>query len=809
MASYAPFFYIYVTALVGVQLLLGAVFALRARVESSRKITMLAVAYAWAAPLTVFNVMMLPGVVPSLTPSLFQAGPMSWIAWHLGWPLAIAGYAFLADGRAARLSRVPPVVLVASGLTCFVLVAGGPYLPTLVTPGTEAMLLPFRFWIAVCLVLSICVAVRMLLTAPTARNRWVLAAIVFGACESASMLLSSYRFSWEFFAARIFGLGEAFAMFGAVMSDAMQLFVRANIAERELLSAERMRVLATVGRALSQSLELDVVLDTAVTAPIPLLADWALVNLRNGDGELVLAAAHHRTPPEKAALEKMIGSSYVRPGSRGGSFAVASTTRAVRQVEVTDEFVRQTVAPEWVDTFIRLQPRSVVIVPLIVDGHMRGTLNLIYAAQSGRHYIAEDLDMLEEVGRRVAFGIENAERYAREHQVADRLQQASLPSYLPSVHGVTLDAMYQAGRSEAQIGGDWYDAFELEDGRMVISVGDVMGSGLDAAVTMGSVRQAIRGAAEVFPEPVTILNAVDRALTKTYPNAIVTAFLGIVDPVSKVLAYASAGHPPALVRWADGRVGKLEGSGLPLGLRRELMIGNEVLREVALNDEALLVLYTDGLTEADRDIDAAEARLVASLEWARDADHPAARIRDDVLGTDGSFIARDDIAILTLRLSVDLHRSRIFFSCDTSDGASATAIRHRIVESLQQRGMPQADLFNAELALGELLANVARHAGGIAEVALELGRSGAILYVADRGPGALFFPHLPSHLQESGRGLYIVSRVVRHLSSRPRAGGGSEVRAALKGISPDPWLPAKAAANGALGDGAIGATTRS
>ena len=145
----------------------------------------------------------------------------------------------------------------------------------------------------------------------------------------------------------------------------------------------------------------------------------------------------------------------------------------------------------------------------------------------------------------------------REHRALLGFQNAALPKQLPAVPGMKFDAMYEAAGKDALVGGDWYDAFRLTDGRIVISVGDVMGSGLDAAVTMAAARQAIRGAAQVFPEPAAVLDAADRALRSEQPDRIVTAFLGIIDPVTGMLSYASAGHPPPLMWYPDGAIGEL------------------------------------------------------------------------------------------------------------------------------------------------------------------------------------------------------------------------------------------------------------
>ena len=106
-----------------------------------------------------------------------------------------------------------------------------------------------------------------------------------------------------------------------------------------------------------------------------------------------------------------------------------------------------------------------------------------------------------------------------------------------------------------------------------MQLSDVGGSGFEAAITMGAVRQTIRGAAHVFPEPSAALDAADRALRSEQPDRIVTAFLGILDPLTLAFSYASAGHPPPLLRRGDGSLEELPAIDLPLGLRNERTSG--------------------------------------------------------------------------------------------------------------------------------------------------------------------------------------------------------------------------------------------
>ncbi len=112
--------------------------------------------------------------------------------------------------------------------------------------------------------------------------------------------------------------------------------------------------------------------------------------------------------------------------------------------------------------------------------------------------------------------------------------------------GLHFDGIYVPASDRELLGGDWYDALRLNDGRIVISVGDVAGSGLPAAVIMASMRQVIRGVAQVYADPIAMLDAADRTLKTEYPDTFVTAFVGVLDPVARTLTHASAGHPSAI-----------------------------------------------------------------------------------------------------------------------------------------------------------------------------------------------------------------------------------------------------------------------
>jgi anti-sigma regulatory factor (Ser/Thr protein kinase) len=340
--------------------------------------------------------------------------------------------------------------------------------------------------------------------------------------------------------------------------------------------------------------------------------------------------------------------------------------------------------------------------------------------------------------------------------------------------------VYQAARADERVGGDWYDAFEVAGEKLIVTVGDVMGSGVDAAVTMNAVRQSIRGAAEVTSEPVAILHAAGRALAKNAGDRIVTAFVGVLELKSGMMTYASAGHPPGCLRRSDGSIEMLGSTGVPLGVTFDEFEDRAESTNLQAGD--LLVLYTDGLTELHRDPLSGEQDLIASLQQIPDNASPAEEIRRQLIPGD----PYDDVAILTLQMLAT--REQRSFSCDVRDGWAAARVRRSVVNLLRAKGMSEDGLFNAEVIVGELLGNVAKHAHGTAEVYVDFNDGVPAVRVLDRGSGPPFAAHVAAAAEESGRGLFLVSALGFDLQIAPRPGGGSEVSVVLQ-------------ANNALDDG--------
>lgn len=373
-----------------------------------------------------------------------------------------------------------------------------------------------------------------------------------------------------------------------------------------------------------------------------------------------------------------------------------------------------------------------------------------------------------------AVALRNAQRFEAQRRISLTFQNAALATALPQLRGFHFDALYEAGSAEALVGGDWYDAFQIEDGRIVLSIGDVAGSGLAAAVTMMNVRQAIRGVAQVHPDPAVMLAAAERTLQVQDKGQIVTAFVGVVDPITRHLSYANAGHPPPLLRESDGGIRALSERRLPLGLAQ---FGAAFkVAHVPLQAQSLLALYTDGLIESTRDILGAYERLQAVIASSNilSFGNVARAIHDAML----SKRSQDDVAIMTMRVDMETEVARWRFDPIWND--AATRVRREIAHELEVAGYSPERVVDFEIIFSELMSNVIRYAEGTVEVVLEHQFEQFILHALDKGPGFLFMPKLPPDLfSEFGRGLFLLAHLALDFSVEPRPGGGSHARVVI------------------------------
>src|SRR5215471_1503740 len=292
--------------------------------------------------------------------------------------------------------------------------------------------------------------------------------------------------------------------------------------------------------------------------------------------------------------------------------------------------------------------RAWVGMPLLAAGAALGALRFSFTRP--RKITDEERVFLEALAGQCALAVERASMFEREHTTAETLQRSLLPDRLPSVPGIILDARYLPVTRNMEIGGDWYDAFRLPDGRLAVAAGDVMGKGLSAAAGMGRVRNALRALALTDPRPAAVLAGLDRLFTATELDEQVTTVAYLVfDPVSGEVLAGNAGHPPPLLmsRDAPPRL-DLGEAGTPLGWASPRQ--QYVFR---LPPGNTAVLYSDGLVEnRRRGLDAGLDELVAVAAQVSPvvAEDPARLLEFLVDRMLTGYEQDDDVTVLVLHV---------------------------------------------------------------------------------------------------------------------------------------------------------------
>jgi serine phosphatase RsbU (regulator of sigma subunit) len=223
------------------------------------------------------------------------------------------------------------------------------------------------------------------------------------------------------------------------------------------------------------------------------------------------------------------------------------------------------------------------------------------------------------------------------------LQRSLLP-VLPVLPDLVLASAYRpAGGTE--VGGDFFDAIPLGDGRVALFVGDVMGRGVHAAAAMAQMRAAVRAYAAVDPTPATVMANLDRMFAQFPSDQLVTLVYLVADPARDELVVTNAGHPPPVLLRADGSAEQLPfADGVPLGT----LPGHRHQTAVPFRAGDALLAFTDGLIERrGEDIDAGQDRLLAALAALGEPDLSAAldRVTDEVRDPTRD----DDVAALVAR----------------------------------------------------------------------------------------------------------------------------------------------------------------
>jgi PAS domain S-box-containing protein len=345
------------------------------------------------------------------------------------------------------------------------------------------------------------------------------------------------------------------------------------------------------------------------------------------------------------------------PGAPGGDVALDSPnvmTAAIntrRPVTIDSPDALRRYFEDQIDLSLFLahsDEQAWVGLPLLSSGAPLGALRFSFTRP--RQITDEERVFLEALAGQCALALERASLFEREHTTAETLQRSLLPDRLPTVPGIVLEAKYLPVTRNMEIGGDWFDAFRLPDGKLALAVGDVMGKGLTAAAGMGRVRNALRALALTDPRPAAVLAGLDRLFIATELEEQVTtvAYL-VVDPETGDGMAGNAGHLPPLLlsSSAPPRLDTTE-AGTPLG-----WASPRQQYQFALPPGNTAVLYSDGLVEnRRRGLDKGLDELVAVAAAAPPgvAEDPARLLAYLVDRMLAGYEQDDDVTVLVLHV---------------------------------------------------------------------------------------------------------------------------------------------------------------
>jgi PAS domain S-box-containing protein len=426
------------------------------------------------------------------------------------------------------------------------------------------------------------------------------------------------------------------------------LLARERAARAEAASAEeRLAFMLTAGDLVTATQDRHDLMEHAARLVVHSMADYCMVYLPGRNGTLEAASIAHREADRTVAFTDLREHATPALGGQTVKAAYATGTSHLVHDGAARLARRPDLSPPVRDILARLRPADLLVAPLIAGQRPLGVLAAGRGA--GRPgFIRTDVKVLEELARRMAVGLANADISARDHTVAETLQRSVLPDILPEIPGLDLAVRYLPGTDGVEVGGDWYDAFLLDDSRVGLAVGDVVGHNIASASIMSQVRNLLRAYALDKTCPADVLRSTNAALTRLMPEAMATAVFAVLDLTTGNLSYANAGHPPPVCVTGPGQVGYLDGaSGAMLGApggaftsgTRQLTPGNGLL------------LYTDGLIEdRRRDITEGFGQLAGAMREAAGstADQTCASVQAALLG---SSARADDVCLLAARVT--------------------------------------------------------------------------------------------------------------------------------------------------------------
>ncbi|HEX6248610.1 MAG TPA: SpoIIE family protein phosphatase [Nocardioidaceae bacterium] len=440
----------------------------------------------------------------------------------------------------------------------------------------------------------------------------------------------------------------------AVLVLILDVSARRQAEETRDRLARHVGLLGRVSEALAGTLDVDMALTRVADQIVPGFADWVSVQTYDQRGLSRRVVVRHRDRARQAEAQTVRAGLMAGLGANSPSRRAVLSGQPVLLEEVTAEQLAEFLPdPHTREVVTRLGVGSVLSVPLPGRDEVLGTLSLVRQPGSPA-FTREDTAIGVEVGRRAGVALDTLSLYARQRDLAAELQR-SLLTEPPENEQTEVVVRYVAAAEEAQVGGDWYDAFLQADGGTVLVIGDVMGHDTRAAAAMGQLRALLRGISYTTGTgPAEMLSRLDAAIEGLQIPTTATGLVVRVEPRAKDstgparLCWSNAGHPPAIVVPPVGGAVPLENTepDLLLGV---LAHTDRQETSALLQPGGTLLLYTDGLIERrGESIDQGLAALTATVDRLRGLPLPV--MCDEIIAQMLPDQNDDDVALVAVRL---------------------------------------------------------------------------------------------------------------------------------------------------------------
>jgi serine phosphatase RsbU (regulator of sigma subunit) len=413
-------------------------------------------------------------------------------------------------------------------------------------------------------------------------------------------------------------------------------------------------MLADASALLERSRRLRDTIQAVAELIVARIADMCTIDVRGLDGELRRLGAESRAQDGRQMLLLLAAQSGL---GRSAAHPVAEIM-AAGQARFVDEPADAFAARfgEGAGSPQRMREalgRSAAVLPLVARGRSVGALSVGWQ-EPGRRPGREEWTLIEALGQRIALAVDGALQFEERAHVARTLQASLLPPSLPSIAGAEAAAHYAAAGEGMEVGGDFYDLFDVGSGRWALVVGDVCGKGAEAAAVTALARYTLRAVGEGASAPEALLETLNATLRRQYRDPrFLTAVVGLLEPGADGgparLSVACAGHPPPIVLRARGGGEILSCRGRLVGVTDRI---DASVAHATLEAGDTVVLYTDGITEARRPAPITPEEMLRAL--LPHAGRGAGAIAETLAQLADSAAAgplRDDVAILAVRIA--------------------------------------------------------------------------------------------------------------------------------------------------------------